>query len=206
MTPKVKAQKTRLSNYLVKELGAKLQKSQSTESEYYQLGPVKIRISDHTTRRNNQAINIFIPFNDPNTFMVENNYTISVLKSLKEVKTFLHSLIFIHELYAEAFKTDVHQELSKVKNDLDELKVRNAELESMVETRNNAIDELSRRAKAAETIALSDPEKASSLQYMFAGNVITLSGISYSMDQFPSNFVTKARNIVANSSGKIKPL
>ena len=76
----------------------------------------------------------------------------------------------------------------------------------MVETRNNAIDELSRRAKAAETIALSDPEKASSLQYMFAGNVITLSGISYSMDQFPSNFVTKARNIVANSSGKIKPL
>lgn len=35
MIPKVKAQKTRLSNYLVKELGAKLQKSQSTESEYY---------------------------------------------------------------------------------------------------------------------------------------------------------------------------
>lgn len=206
MIPKVKAQKTRLSNYLVKELGAKLQKSQSTESEYYQLGPINVRISDHTTRRNNQALNIFIPFNDPNTFIVENNYTISVLKSLKEVKAFLHSLIFIHELYAESFNLDLRQELIASKKEVDRLAIRNSELESMVETRNKAIDELAKRAKVAEKLVLGDPDAATQSKYMFAGNVITLGGISYSMDHFPSNFITKARNIIANSSGKINPL
>lgn len=206
MTPKVKAQKTRLSNYLVKELGAKLQKSQSTESEYYQLGPIKVRISDHTTRRNNQALNIFIPFNDPNTFIVENNYTISVLKSLKEVKAFLHSLIFIHELYAESLNLDLQQELTSAKKEVDRLTVRNTELESMVETRNNAIDELAKRVKVAEELVLGDPDTAIQSKYMFAGNVITIGGVSYSMEHFPANFITKARNIIANSAGKIIPL
>lgn len=206
MTPKVKAQKTRLSNYLVKELGAKLQKSQSTESEYYQLGPIKVRISDHTTRRNNQALNIFIPFNDPNTFIVENNFTISVLKSLKEVKAFLHSLIFIHELYAESLNLDLQQELTTAKKEIDKLTVRNNELGSMVTTRNKAIDELSKRVKVAEELVLNDPDKAIQSEYMFAGNVITLAGISYSMKHFPANFITKARNIIANSAGKINPL
>lgn len=206
MTPKVKAQKTRLSNYLVKELGAKLQKSQSTESEYYQLGPIKVRISDHTTRRNNQALNIFIPFNDPNTFIVENNFTISVLKSLKEVKAFLHSLIFIHELYAESLNLDLQQELTTAKKEIDKLTVRNNELGSMVTTRNKAIDELSKRVKVAEELVLNDPDKAIQSKYMFAGNVITLAGISYSMEHFPANFITKARNIIANSAGKINPL
>lgn len=206
MTPKVKAQKTRLSNYLVKELGAKLQKSQSTESEYYQLGPIKVRISDHTTRRNNQALNIFIPFNDPNTFIVENNFTISVLKSLKEVKAFLHSLIFIHELYAESLNLDLQQELTTAKKEIDKLTVRNNELGSMVTTRNKAIDELSKRVKVAEELVLNDPDKAIQSEYMFSGNVITLAGISYSMKHFPANFITKARNIIANSAGKINPL
>lgn len=206
MIPKVKAQKTRLSNYLVKELGAKLQKSQSTESEYYQLGPIKVRISDHTTRRNNQALNIFIPFNDPNTFIVENNFTISVLKSLKEVKAFLHSLIFIHELYAESLNLDLQQELTTAKKEIDKLTVRNNELGSMVTTRNKAIDELSKRVKVAEELVLNDPDKAIQSEYMFSGNVITLAGISYSMKHFPANFITKARNIIANSAGKINPL
>lgn len=206
MIPKVKAQKTRLSNYLVKELGAKLQKSQSTESEYYQLGPIKVRISDHTTRRNNQALNIFIPFNDPNTFIVENNFTISVLKSLKEVKAFLHSLIFIHELYAESLNLDLQQELTTAKKEIDKLTVRNNELGSMVTTRNKAIDELSKRVKVAEELVLNDPDKAIQSEYMFSGNVITLAGISYSMKHFPDNFITKARNIIANSAGKINPL
>lgn len=206
MTPKVKAQKTRLSNYLVKELGAKLQKSQSTESEYYQLGPIKVRISDHTTRRNNQALNIFIPFNDPNTFIVENNFTISILKSLKEVKAFLHSLIFIHELYAESLNLDLQQELTATKKEVDKLTIRNTELESMVTTRNNAIDELAKRVKVAEDLVLSDPDTAIQSKYMFAGNVITLGGISYSMEHFPANFITKAKNVIANSAGKITPL
>lgn len=206
MTPKVKAQKTRLSNYLVKELGAKLQKSQSTESEYYQLGSIKVRISDHTTRRNNQALNIFIPFNDPNTFIVENNFTISVLKSLKEVKAFLHSLIFIHELYAESLNLDLQQELTTAKKEIDKLTVRNNELESMVTTRNKAIDELSKRVKVAEELVLNDPDKAVQRQHMFAGDVITLAGISFSMKHFPANFITKAKNIIANSAGKINPL
>lgn len=206
MTPKVKAQKTRLSNYLVRELGAKFQKSQSTESEYYQLGPIKIRVSDHTTRRGNQALNIFIPFNDPNTFIVENNYTISVLKSLKEVKAFLHSLIFIHELYAESLNLDLEQELAAAKKEIDRVSARNAELESMIETRNRAIDELANRAKVAEKLVLSDPDSAIKSRYMFAGNVITLGGVSYSMEHFPANFITKIRNIIASSSGKINPL
>lgn len=204
MTPKVKAQKTRLSNYLVKELGAKLKKSQSTESEYYQLGSLNIRISDHTTRKNNKALNIFIPFNDPNTFIVENNYTISVLKSLKEVKAFLHSLIFIQELYAEVLNTDAISELAEARNSIDQLTLRNEELTEMVSHRNKAISELSSRIRVAEELILADPD--SSTKYMFAGNVITLGGISYPMDNFPANFITKARNIISNSAGKIKPL
>lgn len=204
MTPKVKAQKTRLSNYLVRELGAKLQKSQSTASEYYQLGPVKIRISDHTSRRNNSALNIFIPFNDPNTFIVENNFTISVLKSLKEVKAFLHSLIFIQELYAESFNSDTQQELAEARSTIDALTARNSELGQMVAVRNNAINELSTRVKTAEAAVLGDLEATS--KYMYAGNVITINGVSYPMDKFPSNFIDKARNIINNSQGKILPL
>lgn len=201
MTPKVKAQKTRLSKYLVNELGAKLQKSLSTDSEYYQLGPVQVRISDHTTRRNNKALNIFIPFNDPNTFIVENNYTISVLKSLKEVKAFLHSLIFIHGLYAESLKTDIQQELVETKLKSDALEIRNAELEKMVLTRNAAIDELSRRVKQAEEALLGDPERS---KYFFAGNVITIGGVSYSMEKFPEPFIAKAMNVIKNA--RISPI
>lgn len=204
MIPKVKAQKTRLSNYLVKELGAEFKKSQSTESEYYQLGSLAIRISDHTTRKNNKALNIFIPFNDPNTFIVENNYTISVLKSLKEVKAFLHSLIFIQELYSEVLNTDAISKLAEARTSIDRLTLRNEELTEMVHNRNTAISELSSRIKVAEKLLLADPD--SSNKYMLAGNVITLGGISYPMDDFPASFITKAKNVIAHSSGKIKPL
>ena len=76
----------------------------------------------------------------------------------------------------------------------------------MVTTRNKAIDELSKRVKVAEELVLSDPDAAIKSKYLFAGNVITLSGISYSMEHFPANFITKARNIIANSAGKINPL
>lgn len=196
MIPKVKAQKTRLSKYLVNDLGAELQKSKSTESEYYKLGSMKIRIADHTTRRNNQAINIFIPFNDPNTFIIENNYTISVLKSLKEVKSFLHSLIFIQELYANALSIDLQQEILEHNRIIEELQVRNAELENMVDIRNNAISELSQRVRIAEGIISEDPNKVSIMNYKFAGNVITISGISYPMDHFPNTFIGKAKNII----------
>lgn len=149
-------------------------------------------------------MNIFIPFNDPNTFIVENNYTISVLKSLKEVKAFLHSLIFIQELYAEVLNTDAISELADARNSIDQLTLRNEELTEMVGHRNKAISELSSRIRVAEELILAGPD--SSTKYMFAGNIITLGGVSYPMDNFPANFITKAKNVIANSAGKIKPL
>lgn len=114
-------------------------------------------------------MNIFIPFNDPNTFIVENNYTISVLKSLKEVKAFLHSLIFIQELYAEVLNTDAISELADARNSIDQLTLRNEELTEMVGHRNKAISELSSRIRVAEELILAGPD--SSTKYMFAGNL-----------------------------------
>ncbi len=81
---------------------------------------------------------------------------------------------------------------------------KNSELGQTVAVRNNAINELSTRAKTAEAAVLGDLEATA--KYMYAGNVITINGISYPMDKFPSNFIDKARNIINNSQGKILPL
>lgn len=199
MTPNVKAQKTRLSNYLTKELGAKLYKAKTTESEYFKLGPIKIRISDHTNASN--SLNILIPFNDPNTFIIENNYTISILKSLKEVKMLLQSLIFVNKICEKSLELDLQQELKDAKAKVDELSIENAKFESMITTRNNAINELSKRAKKAEEIVLN-----SNNSILLTGNVITLKGISYPMEQFPNNIITKIKNIMSNGGQKFVSL
>lgn len=187
---------TRLSNYLIKELGAKVSKSKSTESRYYYLGTLTIRISDHTTRHNNGFLNIYIPFNDPNIFIVENNYTISVLKSLKEIKTFLHSLIFTQELCTEILNTEVAKELS-------EATLKNAELTEMINNRDEVISDLHARIRMLEKIVLSNQN--SSTKYIFAGNVVTINGISYPMNYFPDSFMNKVKNIITNDP-RIKPL
>lgn len=109
-------------------------------------------------------------------------------------------------MYAESFNLDLQQELTAAKEEVDRLNVRNTELESMVMTRNNAIDELSKRVKVAEELVLSDPDSAIQSKYLFAGNVITLGGVSYSMEHFPANFIVKAKNVIANSAGRITPL
>ena len=204
MTSKVKAQKTRLSNYLVKELGAKFRKSQSTESEYYELSSFSIRISDHTMRRNDHDLNIFIPFNDPNTFIVESNYTISVLKSLKEVKIFLHSLIFIQELWTTTLQSDCYQSSIEVNEKVARLVERINELEKMVETRNEAINILAERARLAEEAVLKDPNAIARHRLLRAGSLITINGINYPMHEFPETFRQKIKNIII--SNKIKPL
>lgn len=203
MTPKVKAQMTRLSNYLIKELGAKVSKSKSTESRYYYLGTLTIRISDHTTRRNDGFLNIYVPFNDPNTFIVENNYTISVLKSLKEIKTFLHSLVFTQELCTEILNTEVAKELSESRKSINQLTLKNAELTEMINNRDEVISDLHARIRMSEKISLSNQN--SSTKYMFAGNVVTINGISYPMNYFPDSFMNKVKNIITNDP-RIKPL
>lgn len=76
----------------------------------------------------------------------------------------------------------------------------------MVETRTKAIDELAKRVKVTEELVLGDPDTAIQSKYMFTGNVITIGGVSYSMECFPANFITKAINIITNSAGKITPL
>lgn len=217
MTPKVKAQKTRLSNYLVKELGAKLVKSLSTESEYFTIGDIKIRISDHTSGHNNK-LSILIPFNDPNSFIIESNYIISILHSLKEVKAFLHSLLFAQRLYQESLGGNVmsklseaQEEMSKLKESIYLLKTRNVELESMVGTRNKAIAELAERAKAAEELALSDPqnvvEKRATILNIgdIAEDAVVIQGKAYSLRSFPGNFRRKLTNVILNT-GKLIPL
>lgn len=177
MISKVKAQKTRLTNYLVKELGAKvISKSKSTESEYYELGKLKIRISDHTSHNYHKGINIFIPFNDPNTFIIENNYTISVLKSLKEVKAFLHSLIFIYGTYKELLNSDISKELLILQEKVDSLTFENEKFRTLI-----------------------DHEREGKLD-----NVISIGGKSYPICQFPFVFVTKIKNVIKSS--KIKPI
>lgn len=187
MLSKVKAQKTRLSNYLINELGAKRKTSNSTESEYFKLGSLSIRISDHTARSKDEYINIFIPFNDPNSFIIENNYTISILKSLKEVKNFLYCLIFITEQYKEILNLDIHQELAETKSKVDDLIIRNKELEKMVKVRNEAIENLSKRVNIAEAVIFSNPNLT---------DIIITKGKRYSLNKFPQSFLDKARNII----------
>lgn len=216
MLSKVKAQKTRLSNYLVKELGAKRKKSKSTSSEYFEINNIKIRISDHTTKHCNEYLNIYIPFNDCDTFVVDNNFTISILKSLKEVKSFLHSLLFITNIYKGSLSEDYEQkllsqekEIQKLHQDLELFMIRNKELENMIDTRNKAITELAARAKAAEELALSDPKNIVSKATIlnkgdFIGDTIIIDGKAYSLKLFPFSFKTKIHNIIANT--KIEPL
>lgn len=107
-------------------------------------------------------------------------------------------------MYAEVLNTDAISELADARNSIDQLTLRNEELTEMVGHRNKAISELSSRIRVAEELILAGPD--SSTKYMFAGNIITLGGVSYPMDNFPANFITKAKNVIANSAGKIKPL
>jgi hypothetical protein len=133
LTSQVKAQKTRLRNYLVKELGAKVTQSTSTVSEYYELqGNINIRISDHTGSREVGMINIYIPFNDPNSFILENNYTICIIKSLKDLKAFISSLIFVDMMHQEIYKLDIYKELMQTAENFKVLIKENARLKEKI--------------------------------------------------------------------------
>lgn len=208
MLAKVKAQKTRLSNFLTKELGASLIKSQSTESEYFQLGPISIRISDHSYRRDNDHLNILIPFNDANSFIIENNFTISILKSLKEVKVFLQSLLFVSKISQESLNTNQlikqREEISKLNHEIEFVRLKNEELSKSIASRNLIIVELSEKVKAAENLALSNPknvvEKRATI--LNAGDIIEDSIIInrkiYPLKYFDQPFKNKINNIIEN--------
>ena len=215
MLPKVKAQKTRLSKFLTQELGATCKKSQTTNSEYFELNTIKIRISDHTKRRSDEYsyLNIFIPFNDPNTFIIENNFTISVLKSLKEVKTFLHSLLYIQEVYRNSLNEDYETKIQNQARHLamfeDKIRMLKSDIsryEEMIETRNKAIVELSKRAKKAEELALSDPQNVVEKRAIIlnAGDItedsILLKGKVYPLRYFDQPFKNKMNNIIRNNA------
>lgn len=212
MLAKVKAQKTRLSNFLTKELGASLIKSQSTESEYFQLGPISIRISDHSYRRDNDHLNILIPFNDANSFIIENNFTISILKSLKEVKVFLQSLLFISKIGQESLNTNYgnqlikqREEISKLNHEIEFVRLKNEELSKSIASRNLIIVELSEKVKAAENLALSNPknvvEKRATI--LNAGDIIEDSIIInrkiYPLKYFDQSFKNKINNIIEST-------
>lgn len=212
MLAKVKAQKTRLSNFLTKELGASLVKSQSTESEYFQLGPISIRISDHSFRRDNDHLNILIPFNDANSFIIENNFTISVLKSLKEVKAFLQSLLFVSKIHQESLNTSYEsqlikqrEEISKLNHEIEFVRLKNEELSKSIASRNLIIVKLSEKVKAAEDLALSNPknvvEKRATI--LNAGDIIEDSIIInrkiYPLKYFDQSFKNKINNIIKST-------
>lgn len=212
MLAKVKAQKTRLSNFLTKELGASLIKSQSTESEYFQLGPISIRISDHSYRRDNDHLNILIPFNDANSFIIENNFTISILKSLKEVKVFLQSLLFVSKIGQESLNTNYgsqlikqREEISKLNHEIEFVRLKNEELSKSIASRNLIIVELSEKVKAAENLALSNPknvvEKRATI--LNAGDIIEDSIIInrkiYPLKYFDQPFKNKINNIIEST-------
>lgn len=184
MLAKVKAQKTRLSKYLTDELGANCKKSQTTESEYYQLGPYFIRMSDHIGKYEEGRIEILIPFNDSNTFIIQNNSTISVLKSLKEVKQFLQSLLFVSQMCLNTITTNSDE----LKEQIEKLTLRNKELEIMVSTRNDAIRELAVRATVAEN------------KFNLNSNCVIHRGKVYPLALFPIPFVNKIKNVIANDT------
>lgn len=213
MLPKVKAQKTRLSKFLTQELGATYKKSESSNSEYFEINTIRIRISDHTTRKNNEYLNIFIPFNDPNSFIIEYNYTISILKSLKEVKTFLHSLLYIQDLYRDSLNESYEEKISKqsdeiekLREEIESLRLANYRYKTMIDTRNKAIVELSKRAKEAEELALSDPQNVVKKRAKILNSVditedsILLKGKIYPLQYFGQSFKNKINNIIESNT------
>lgn len=213
MLPKVKAQKTRLNKFLTQELGATYKKSESSNSEYFEINTIRIRISDHTTRKNNEYLNIFIPFNDPNSFIIEYNYTISILKSLKEVKTFLHSLLYIQDLYRDSLNESYEEKISKqsdeiekLREEIESLRLANYRYKTMIDTRNKAIVELSKRAKEAEELALSDPQNVVKKRAKILNSVditedsILLKGKIYPLQYFDQSFKNKINNIIESNT------
>lgn len=197
MIAKVKAQKTRLSNYLVKDLGAKRKKSKETESEYFELCGIKIRISDHSGHQKKGSVNVYIPFNDPNTFIIENNYVISVLKSLKEVKMFLQALIFTCTQYQEIYKSDLQQELMDMSLEMDKLRNQNTSYFKMVKEKTETIQSLQRQY-------LAKLQKDAKVAFNgVASNMVCIDGSVYSMERFSKTFLDKIRNTV-NSCGAAK--
>lgn len=212
MLPKVKAQVTRLHNYLVNELGAKYAGSKSTNSRYYKLNNIQIRISDHSERRTN-CLNIFIPFNDPNSFIIEHNYTISILKSLKEVKAFLHSLLYIQSVYQENFSSNYEQRLSEkdmkiaeLELELEKSKIYTNKLNQQISNRNQIIVEMSERVREAENLALGDPQNVIEKKAIILnkGDIledsIIMNNKIYPLKEFGMPFKHKILNIIKNNN------
>lgn len=199
MIAKVKAQKTRLSTYLVKELGAKKRKSKETESEYFELSGIKIRISDHSGHQKKGSVNIYIPFNDPNTFIIENNYVISVLKSLREVKMFLQALIFTCSQYQEIYKSDLQQELMDMSLEMDRLRNQNASYFKMVKERTEAVQSLQKQY-------LNKLQKEAKATFKdVSSNMVCIDGSVYSMERFSKTFLGKIRNTITScGAAKLK--
>jgi hypothetical protein len=179
MTPQVKAQKTRLGNYLTKELGATVIHSQTTSSDYYMLEDIKIRISDHTGAKDTGMVNIYIPFNDPNSFIVENNFTISIIHSLRDVKAFIHSLMFTESMYKEMYRLDIHKELVRLATIRDGLEGENKKLKEIIKETAIHCDSLNK-----------------------AGfDCITIGGRTYRLDsKAPAAFMKSARNVIKNNN------
>lgn len=100
---------TKLEKLLV-EIADEIVKSATTNSRYYQIGNVSIRVSDHFSTKNTSDLQIIIPVNK----LVSRLYTVSfgdsgkiLIWNAKQIKEFLPSLIIMKEMTTKSvFKAD----------------------------------------------------------------------------------------------------
>lgn len=127
--------------------------STTTNSQYYQVGFVKIRISDHFSERVNCAdIQIVIPFNSKTIYLCRINEGVPVMTfTLKELKQFISNYIVIANIKAHTIDfMKIKDKVSKEQSERDKAEfqkksdeITNKQIESEL-TNNNSSSTLSK--------------------------------------------------------------
>jgi hypothetical protein len=90
----------------------KIKESKTTASQYFELGSVKIRVSDHFSNTNESHIQIINPINSGTLYLVQIKEGMQILSfSFSEVKTFIQNNLWISNI--KKSNSDVKKEVRK---------------------------------------------------------------------------------------------
>lgn len=94
----------------------KVKESKTTASQYFELGSVKIRVSDHFSNTNESHIQIINPINSGTLYLVQIKEGMQILSfSFSEVKIFIQNYLWISNI--KKSNSDVKKEVAKVKKE-----------------------------------------------------------------------------------------
>lgn len=111
-------------------------KSKSTNSEYFEIGLTKIRVSDHFSDKV-LDIQVVLPFNSKTTYLCKIKEGVTILTfTLKELKQFISNYVLVNNITKHSLDFEkTKKKIAKEQSEIDKLKYQNKS--EIINTSNN---------------------------------------------------------------------